>query len=226
MNNHLRPDEKATNSEIERSQSRDRSLKTLGKAGLTAAGTAIGGSLLGVGSKLASKVMPFLNEYIPAELAMKGINKVSPELGNFLKSGMKEGLDVKEGLNFIKENLIQQSSQEQAKENRNVIEQYSPELHQFIDQEIRKGRNPIEAGTIAQQDKRFSNIINKLSKDHNTPWSNILESVYGGQGMAPNQEQQQPEQRQEQQGQGLDPQLAQIMGGISQGIQKLRGNRG
>jgi hypothetical protein len=122
---------------------------------------------------------------------MKGINKVSPALGQFLRKGQKNGLNIKEGFEFLKKQMT--PKEESAQDNRNIIEQESPELHQFIDQEVRKGRKPIEAGAIAQSDKRFMDIIKKLVKTHKTPWSNILESIYGGQGMA------QPQQAQQQQ---------------------------
>src|SRR6185312_10659550 len=106
--------------------------------------------------------------------------------------------------------------QEPPKESRNIIQQYSPELHQFIDQEVRKGHKPIEAGAIAQADKRFKDIISKLTKDHQTPWSNILESVYGGgeQALPP----QNPQQPQQQSGQGQQALMA-----ILQKIQQSRG---
>jgi len=167
----LRSDEAANEAEIERDQ---RFRSNVGKGIGTAA--ALGGAT--VSGALASKVLPFLNKYIPQDLAIKGISKVSPRLGDFLKKGQSMGLNVEEGLNFIKDKLPEQTL-EKPKENRNIIQQYSPELHEFLDQEIKKGRNPLEAGAIAQNDKRFSKIINKLSKDHKTPWSNILQSVYG-----------------------------------------------
>src|SRR5882757_5779361 len=137
MTNYLRPDEQATNSEIDSSRRRDDRLK----GGLkTAAKTAIGigAPAFAAYKGLGSKILPFLNEYIPVDLAMKGISKLSPELGNFLKRGMKDGLNVKDGLNYIKENLSQ--SNEPAKDKRNIIEQEAPELHQFVMDQIKQGR--------------------------------------------------------------------------------------
>ncbi len=99
------------------------------------------------------------------------------------------------------------------KENRNIIEQYSPELHQFIDQEVKNGRDLLQAGALAQNDKRFSKIIDKLSKDHKTPWSNILQAVYGGAQQS--QPQVQPQQSQQQSGQGQQA-LASILEKINQ----------
>ncbi len=177
----LRPDEQAANAEIERAQSRDRTLKSGLK---TAASTAlaVGGTSLALGGKLGSKIMPFLNEYIPADLAMKGINKVSPRLGEFLKKGISKGLNLKDGLDFIKENI---GTQEKAKEQRNILEQYSPELHEFIKGHVQKGKAPLEAAalaTIGEEGKKFKGVIKKLVKDHKTSWSSIIQSIFGSEG--------------------------------------------
>lgn len=178
----LRSDEAANQAEIER----DKRFRGNVGAGLAAAGT------YGVVNPLSARIMPFLNQYIPANLAMKGIEKVSPRLGAFLKKGQEMGLNVEEGLDFIKEKFGQQ---EAAKENRNIIEQESPELHQFIDQEIKKGKKPIQAAAVAQKDKRFSSIIEKLMKTHKIPWSQIIESIYGNGEMAqPNAQQAEQQQ--------------------------------
>jgi hypothetical protein len=209
----LRSEEQANEAEVERDK-RFRGNVGKGAAAAASIGTAA------VAGPLAARVMPFLNQYIPAALAVKGINKVSPKLGSFLKKGEEMGLNVQEGLDFLKEKLTKGT--ETAKESRNLIQQYSPELHEFIDQEIKKGRTAIEAGAIAQHDKRFKDVITKLSKDHKTPWSSILESVYGSQGQAqPQSQQQQPPQQPGQQGgQGQAALMA-----ILQKIQQSRGGQ-
>jgi hypothetical protein len=158
------------------------------------------GSTLGVASfaPVLAKAAPFLSQYIPENLAIKGLSKISPKMGKFVSDALNSGYDFGEVKNFIGDQ-IKESQTEQPKEKRNIIEQYSPELHSFIDQEIKKGRNPIEAGALAQNDKRFSEIIKKLSKDHKTPWSNILQGIYGnGQTAQPQQQaSQQPGQSQQ-----------------------------
>jgi hypothetical protein len=219
-----RPDERAA----EYQEGRDKSVRK---------------SVIGGASALAS-ITPFLSQYVPADLAMKGINKVFPQIGKFLKKGQSMGLDLREGLDFLKDKI---GSKEPAKEDRNIIEQESPELFSFLDQAIKGGRNPIEAAAIAQQDKRFAPIIQKLMKAHKTPWSSIIESIFGSgdqgkaaalqqfnarknPGMAEGLQQQfqgqygqQPQQGQ--QGQGLDPAIAQL---IQQGnaiLQKFKGQQ-
>jgi len=106
------------------------------------------------------------------------------------------------------------------KDNRNIIEQYAPELHQFIDEQIKNGRSPLEAAGIAKVQPKFANAINKLVKDHKTPWASIIESIYGtGERALPEQSenrmQTQPQNQPSQGGQGQQA-LAAILAQINQ----------
>jgi hypothetical protein len=217
----LRSDERANQAEVERDQ---RLRGNIGKAVTTA------GSLgaAGIAGGLASKVMPFLNEYIPAGLAMKGINKVSPKLGAFLQKGQDMGLDVQEGLNFLKDKLGVTKGNESPKQDRNIIQQYSPELHEFILEQINSGQSPLAAGALAElgkSGKSFKKEIEKIVKDHKAPWSSIIETVYGtqknqSQPSVTNQPTPQNPQQGQPQGQGQG-QAALIS--ILQKIQQTRG---
>ena len=220
MTSYLRPDEMATESDIRKSQGRTSAIRS-GLETATSAGT------YGLASKAAMKILPFLSEYIPADLALKGINKVMPGVGTFLKNGMKQGLTLKSGLDFLKDELTKTEPAKQ-NENTNIIQQVSPELHQFIDEQLKRGRSPLEAGAIAQNDKRFSDAISKLTKAHKSPWSSILQTVYGGQqpqqqnqGTQESAAQQQPGQPSNQPGQGQ-----QALMDILQKIQQARGGQG
>jgi len=203
----MRPDEEAVASEVERDQQFRRNV-----------GKGIGTAATLAGGVTAARVLPFLNNLIPVDLAMKGLNKVAPKVADFLKRGKSVGLDIQEGMQYVKDTIGNKKSEEQQqmpKDNRNIIEKYSPELHQFLDQEIRKGRKPIEAAALAQHDKRFSNVIQKLIKDHKTPWSSIIDSIYGiGDKAQPSQQQpqtqemQQPQQQQAKPGQGQQALMA------------------
>lgn len=220
----LRPDEEANLSEIERDENIRSTLK---KGASTALGLAAGTTGLGViGGGIASKIMPFLNQYIPTDLAMKGISKISPKLGDLLKKGQSMGLDLQEGLNFIKDKIS--GGEETAKENRNIIEQYDPELHIYLTENLKKGIPLIEAGKKALGHGRFKKSIEKMTKDHRSPWSAILQTVYGSMGVGKSQPEQQPQQpqqpitqnppQQQQQGQGQAALMA-----ILQKIQQSRG---
>lgn len=206
------------------------SLRNSGQTGLNliknAGLAAVGGGIAKVGSHAASKLIPavsaLLNNYVPDKLSQAGLERLDPRFGKFIKGAENAGYDYEEIRQFLGDKF---SKAESAKENRNIIQQVSPELHQFLDQEIKKGRKPVEAGALAQNDKRFTKVINELSKKHKTPWSNIIEGIYGKGNMAMQQQQGQEAQQQPQQGQqqGLDPNLAQLMNGIRENIQKLRG---
>ena len=171
------------------------------------------------GGGLVNRVLPFLSKYIPQNLAIKGLSKIDPRYGKFIEKAMSAGKSFEEVKEFIGSKIEEEvESKKPAKQNKNIIEQESPELHQFLDQEIRKGRKPIEAAAIAQNDKRFSDLIGKLSKKHKTPWSNIIESVFGKGDMAqPNQQQEQPLQQDGQTGPGQQA----LMGILQKINQKL-----
>lgn len=152
-------------------------IRAIGKAATLAAGatTAFGGLSL-------SKVLPFLNKYVPENLAVKGLDKIDPRFGKFIAKAQKAGASWDEISEFINQKA-EESDQKQASEDRNVIEKYSPELHEFIQNEIKRGRSPLEAGAIATMGKKgtekFKSIIEKIVKEHKAPWSSIIETVYG-----------------------------------------------
>lgn len=208
MTSSLRPDERASLAQIEKSKKLDSTLKTGAKTaiGLTTAATGLG---------ISSRILPFLSEYIPADLAMKGISKISPKLGQFLQKGQSMGLDIKEGFDFIKNNLEKsnqtQESSQKPPEQQNIISQYSPELLAFLEDHINKGRQPLEAGALAQLDPTFKKIISKMEADHKAPFSSILQTIFGSpQQVAPQtaQSQMQQPQQQGQQGNGDQALLA------------------
>lgn len=171
-----RPDELATKREIEKNK-RNQGLVRSGINTAVGLGTAlIGGSAMAL-TGMARKILPFLSDKLPVDLALKGLNKVSPEMAKILEAGMKKGLNVKDGINFIKEKL----ESEQAKtDKRNVVEQESPELHNFIQSQIKEGDTPIQAAAKASVDKNFGNVIKKLVKANKTTWGKLVESLYKG----------------------------------------------
>jgi hypothetical protein len=190
--------------------------KNAAAVGSTAATAYFGGSAL-------NRVLPFLSKYVPEDLAIKGLNKVDPRYGKFIEKALAAGKSFDEVKDFIG-SKIEEGGQGQTppKQNKNIIEQESPELHQFMLDEIRKGRKPIEAAAIAQNDKRFSDIVKKLMKKHKTPWSSIIESIFGSGEMAlPQQGQQQEMQQPVQQGNPqAKQQLLQAMQALSQQLKQ------
>jgi hypothetical protein len=143
-------------------------------------GAAIGTAAFG-GSSLINRILPLLSEYVPEELAKKGIAKISPKLGNFVESATNLGHDFYEVRDFIRGKAAEQEEEgrQSKSDKRNIIEQYSPELHQYISDEIQKGRAPLEAGALASLQEIFKEPIKKITKDHKAPFASIIETIYG-----------------------------------------------
>ena len=160
------------------------------------------------GGAAISRVLPFLSKYIPQDLAVKGLSKIDPRFGKFVEKSLAGGSSFDEVRDFIKDKAEGPKSEENTNQNRNIVEQYSPELHQFIMDEIQKGRSPLEAAARATLGKKgesdFKKVIEKMVRDHKTPWSAIIETVYGGQGQKNNPQNPQMNQQKQQQQTGND----------------------
>lgn len=207
----MQPYQEATEEVRRQSEAPSKFIKKAASTGLAiTGGTAL--ALKG-GSVIASRILSLLDKRVPRELAIKGLERINPTLGKFIKTSVNQGRDVEDVMDFISEKANQPSKQQ-----KNIIEQESQELHQFILDQIRNGRNPIEAAAIAQNDKRFSSAIKKLMKTHKTPWSSIIESIFGsGEQALPQQsgnsgQLQQPQQSNPQ----AKDQLLQAMQNLSQ----------
>ncbi len=185
----------------------------------------------GVGlSRIAGRIAPFLSPYIEPELAKKGISRVDKGLGKFIDKSEQAGYDFDEIKQFIGEKISGEEPK-QPEQNKNVIEKYSPELHQFISEQVKKGVSPLNAGAFAFAEKgglgsKFKSVIKQMEKDHKTDWSSILQTVYGSDEQSqPGQSQQQPQQMQGQQ-QAQKAQLSQGLQALAQSIDELRKLRG
>ncbi|CAB4133780.1 hypothetical protein UFOVP264_18 [uncultured Caudovirales phage] len=126
-----------------------------------------------------ARAAPFLSQYIPEDLAIKGLSKISPRLGAFVQSAVDSGYDFSQVKDFIGKQVTESQAPQAAKENRNIIEQESPELHSFILEQIKNGRKPIEAGALAFQNQKFMKAINKLKNTHKANWADLIQTVYG-----------------------------------------------
>jgi hypothetical protein len=174
------------------------------------AASTLAGSALKVG--IGGRIMSFLNKYIPPDLAAKGLSKIDPRLGKFINLGQEAGYSFDDIADYTKQKIAGQE-EPAAQQHKNIIEQESPELHQFLDQQIRAGRNPIEAAAIAQGDKRFINAIKKLEKAHKTPWSQIIQGIFGTGERAlsnsgnPSQISRQPETMGQEKDSGFNPKI-------------------
>ena len=191
---------------------------------------------------MINKIVPFLSKYLPAGLAVKGISKINPKLGDFITTAASAGYASDSILDFLRDKIEpqgikqerqrlqntsdlrpdemgnlqklndqgysktipsaiglgagalasmggnipnqqpnqEQENMQQPSEQRNILQQYSPELFEFIRSEMEKGRSPLEAGALAEINGKFKKIIQQMVKDHKTPFSSILESIFAG----------------------------------------------
>jgi len=219
MTNYLRPDEEAMYSEIGRTQDFDRRLKSGAKNALSAATAATGAAAL------SSRISPFLSQYITPDLAIKGISKISPKMGEFLQKGMSMGLPIQEGLDYIRDNLNpakEDIENKQPNQELNELGQFSPELQQFIEQQIQAGKSPDHAAALAGSEKGLHEIVKGIEKKINMPFTKFVRELYEGKAVQQQSQeaQGQPQQQPQQQGQG-----AQALMSILQKIQQSRGQQ-
>jgi hypothetical protein len=204
-----RSNEIASASQIASNVEENERFKSRAKGVLGAATGLVGGGAA-LGSKLGSRILPFLNQYISPDMAMKGISKISPELGSFLKNGMKSGLDLKSGLDFLKEKLSPQ--EEKKKDPMELISGYSPELAQFIQGHIKNGRSPKEAAALAKVSTPHGKSVKDIEKQTKENFVDMVERLLGSSAsQAPSQQAQQPQQQSQPQ-QMISPQQGQQQG--------------
>lgn len=150
-------------------------------------------SLVGTGATAAAgglalkRVLPLLSSYIPQDLAIKGLSKVDSRFGNFISKAMEGGKTWDEIKGFIEEKASSAAPKEQNEKKLNIIQQYSPELDEFIMDQIGKGRalKTIKAQLLTNEKK----TISKIEKDTGKRIDDILEEIYGSgqQNALPNQ---------------------------------------
>jgi hypothetical protein len=171
---------------------------TIAKKGLS---FGLGAATGYLGSNTINKVLPFLSKYVPENLAIKALSKINPGYEKFINKALQNGQSFEEVQNFIREKVEDYENKEQkksAQNEKNILEQYSPELFNFIQGEVSKGRPVLEAGAMANILDKFKPIIKKITEDHKTPFSSILQTIFGqDQGVNPEQENTQEQQRQQ-----------------------------
>lgn len=194
------------------------------------AGAAIGASGYNGAKSLINKIIPLLNSVVPESFAKKALSKINPRLGAFIEKVESEGFGFDEIKEFIqgKVDKTEENNTSNVKENRNIIEQYSPELNRFVSEKIKSGEDPVRTAAMALFEKGnpYEKTIRKIEKDHKTNWSALVQSIYGGGNPKPDQMNQQQQPPQPQQGptqQGLDPMVAQI---LQQGQLILKARKG
>ena len=135
------------------------------------------------GASLLSKALPMMNKFIPADLAIRGLNKLSPTLGGFAKKAMDSGFDFEDVRSFISGNGIKN---EESKYRGDF-----PNLFGFIDNQISNGAEVELAADLAYR-SGYDKDIEKLEKKSGQHFADILDIIYR-MNQKP-QEQQQPQE--------------------------------
>jgi hypothetical protein len=180
----LRPDEEAAQANMQRERRFSENINKGVSSAVSLGGAALGASTF-------SKVLPFLSEHIPLDMAIKGISKVSPKVGDFLRRGQESGLDLKEGLEFIKEKIS--GNKQNLPEEKNAIQMHSQKLFDLVEEMINQGSSPMEAAAKISSDQNSQSIIKQMEKEYKADWYSIVESIFGkGDSAKRPQEQQTP----------------------------------
>jgi hypothetical protein len=179
---------------------KEREQATVGKGLKTAANVGL--------TYLGARAAPFLSEFIPADLAMKGLKKVAPKVHDFLKEGMEMGLNEKEGFDFLRDKFNQEQ------EGPNIIRQYDPMLDELLRYLMdNKNLTPRQAAAHAELEPKLKDVIAKIRKDFKTKhFSEVVERAYKDykkQAAQPQSEQEQPQQTGQAQPEQPPPQNAQ-----------------
>jgi len=79
-------------------------------------GLATGGVAAVGANAILGKIIPFLSQYIPAGIALKGIAKVSPNLSKFINLSLQSDNSEADVVNFIREKVSPKQEEEEEME--------------------------------------------------------------------------------------------------------------
>ncbi len=165
----------------------DRPFNLVKNIGLSAAG----GGAANLGSRAMGRIVPavgaLISKYVPDNILTAGLSKLDPRLGTFMKGAVDAGYTHDDIREFLGEK-IEKSQEKPSTDSKNLIEKHSPELHQFITEQMKKGESFRRAGALARLEgggKTFGKTIEKLMKDHKASWEDMIEAIYGGEKTAP-----------------------------------------
>lgn len=168
----MRPDELAAQKDIERSSNWDKGIKGVAKTA-AAAGMGVAGS----------RLLPLLGEFVPMELAMKGINKIAPKVGDFLQRGQKAGLDLRDGFDFIKNQIEKSSERKEERESKSNpfqnFENEFPRLSEALNKIVEQGQPAEAAAAILKNASWAKSDINKLEKNVGKNFVDFVKEMFG-----------------------------------------------
>jgi len=174
-------------------QQASQEIQRQGEMPIRAAKAGAGLALGFAGSQIFQRVAPFLSQYIPQNIARKGIEKIDPRFGEFFDLAEKHGQTFEAAKQFIADKASEAMGEQETKDDRNVIQKYSPEIFQTLEWLIKQGFSPAQAAIDmrSHEDNKVKNLISQMEKDYKQDWPSIVESVFGQAGVQKPAQQQQ-----------------------------------
>ena len=152
-------------------------------------GAASLGTGAAAGGSVVKRIMPFLNKFIPQEMAIKGLSKISPQLGSFINHSLNQGHSQEDVFSFVKDKIApEEAKSEPAKSNNQAspfdfLAKYSPKLAEFFRRQLQNGERPGIARLLAQQD--FPSEIAQIEKENKRPFKEIINELFEGKAPIP-----------------------------------------
>lgn len=180
--------------------------------------TAIGGGAAAIGSKAASKLIPaigsLINEYIPENLAIKGLGKVDSRFGKFIEGAMGDGYSFDDIRQLLGDKIKKtQESETVTNDPLKFFETNYPDVAAALAKTMQNGQSPEAAAAILKTSTPFGKEVKKIEKETDKNFVDYILELFGNQGQQmqqPKQQmqgQQQMQQSSQQQGSGVDAQL-------------------
>lgn len=105
--------------------------KKIAKNALSIGASAIGIGSLGIGKDMIKRLLPFLNQSLPEEIAVKGISKINGKFGKFIEEGIKKGLPASGAIDYLRREAADTPLGKELKAYREQLAKDSPALQKF-----------------------------------------------------------------------------------------------
>ena len=154
------------------------------------------------GASVLGKALPFLNKYIPRNLAVQGLNKIDPRFGKFIDEIEQNGYSFEDAREYIKSKLEKEINPEQPQvieepqiqeeqqnisdkeskdDSKNILMKFSPRLAQEVENYIKSG-HPIEEieKIVRSPGSKLAKNVDYIEQSLGMTFYDILRSIYGG----------------------------------------------
>lgn len=173
----MQPYQAASEELIGRGERPRKALKQLGQLGISVA----------AGSSVINRVLPLLSKYIPPEIAEKGLNKINPNFGKFIKRSLMNGNNFEQVRDFIK-NKVQPKEQlpEMATNDEEAgfeqPKQQKKSLAQGLQEDLDKqyGKQPNQQNIIQQYSPELFQLLKSQVQAGSSPVKAATEAAQSG----------------------------------------------